>query len=354
MPYFKDLVTGVLIGLANIIPGVSGGTFALILGVFERIMTAINNISVVMVRECFHCFSGENKVQSLFNFCKKYDLFFLIRIGLGAVLALLSLSSLFTFLLANHYQSTFAFFFGLILFSILVPIREIVKFKAIYLLPILIGILSVVMLTRSSDPVQKVRNKSMIYQQQVEQSSLDASNLEATPYDFKLYLFVFLAGVVSISAMILPGLSGSLVLLVLGRYSLILSCVYSLAKLDFTIHQFLILTSFGLGLILGLLVFTRLLKIILDRYHNVTLAFLGGLVAGSLYPLWPFKKVFELHDIYIKNNGSIELVKAHPVFSNLNILPETGEWITPVLCFITGCIVMILFLTKDKKESQDG
>ena len=354
MPYFKDVTTGFLIGLANIIPGVSGGTFALILGVFERIMAALNNISLSMVREFFHCFVSEHKFESLTLFCKKYDLFFLMRIGLGATVALLSLSSLFTYLLANHYASTFAFFFGLILLSIRVPIREIVSFKMVYLIPILIGILSVILLSRSSDPVQKLKNKSRIYQEQVAVSKQTVASPQIDNYDFKLYLFMFLAGVVSISAMILPGLSGSLVLLVLGRYTLILSCVYSLAKLNFTLHQFLILTSFGFGLVVGLLLFSRLLKLILDRYHNVTLAFLGGLVAGSLYPLWPFKKLVELHDIYIKNNGSIELVKTHHVFTNLNILPETGEWVTPLLCFMTGCIVMILFLTKDKKENQDG
>ncbi|MCK5835394.1 MAG: DUF368 domain-containing protein, partial [Lentisphaeria bacterium] len=217
-----------------------------------------------------------------------------------------------------------------------------------------IGILSVVALSRSSDPVQKVQDKSFLYQQQVEKSVGTSVKQPVTPLDFKLYLFMFLAGVVSISAMILPGLSGSLVLLVLGRYSLILSCVYSLVKLDFTIHQFLILGSFGIGLVVGLLVFSRFLKMILDRYHSVTLAFLGGLVAGSLYPLWPFKKLVELNDIYIKNSGSIELQKSHAVFSNLNVLPESGEWLIPMLCFITGCVVMMLFLTKDKKENQDG
>lgn len=354
MLYFKDLVIGYLIGLANIIPGVSGGTFALILGVFERIMGAINNLSFGMVREFFECWSQPKKVASLNKFLIKFDLYFLLRVGLGAAFGLLSLSSLFTFLLANHYANTFAFFFGLILFSIMVPIREITRFKVIYIIPILFGVLSVVMLSRSSDPVKKVENKSMIYQQQVKQSEQSTSSSAVEKYDFKMYLAMFLAGMVSISAMILPGLSGSLVLLVLGRYALLLSCVYSLAKLDFTTNQLLILISFGLGLVVGLLVFARILKIILDRYHSVTLALLGGLVAGSLYPLWPFKKVVVLQDIYIKNNGGIELVETLEVFSNLNVLPESGEWITPMLCFITGCIVMILFLTKDKKENQDG
>ena len=111
---------------------------------------------------------------------------------------------------------------------------------------------------------------------------------------------------------------------------------------------------FGFGLVVGLLVFSRFLRLVLDRYHGVTLAFLGGLVAGSLYPLWPFKLMVELQDVYVKRAGAIELVDKFQVYSNLNVLPRSGDWVVPFFCFLAGCVAMALFLVKDQKERVDG
>jgi putative membrane protein len=149
-----------------------------------------------------------------------------------------------------------------------------------------------------------------------------------------------IAGAVAISAMILPGLSGSLVLILLGQYYEVISAISGLKSLQ--LDYFVFLTAVGLGMIFGILAFARVIKFVFERFYNGTVAVLIGLTAGSLYALWPFKKFVTL-DLYQKGAGGIELVKDVVVQTNANILPaDLPSILIPLLFCGIGVAVMVV------------
>ncbi|MBN2407585.1 MAG: DUF368 domain-containing protein [Elusimicrobia bacterium] len=247
-----NIVRGLLIGIANIIPGVSGGTFALILGIYDRLIKALSGIT-------FGLFKNILSAGRFWQDLKAADIFFLIHILAGAVISIASLSWFIDGALRDYPAQTLAYFIGLIIPSISVPYRMIQKKSISGLVFVLAGIAAVV----------------------------SVNNLKFASADISLP-FVFFSGIIAISAMILPGISGSFVLLVLGVYEHIVSSIKSFTS-TFSLESFVILAVFSSGCLAGLTGFARLMRLLLKKYTDRTLYFLIGLVAGSVAVLWPFK-----------------------------------------------------------------
>jgi putative membrane protein len=292
MQLIVNLLRGVAIGLANIIPGVSGGTMALILGIYQRLIDAIGNLGPATLTSVF-------KGRAAFvEEMKRVDAVFLGSLALGAVGVIVAVARLMTYLLQEQHDPTYGFFFGLVLASVLVPYRMIKRKNAWAVISCLLAIAAVVGLTMAmsgEQALESARRKAGLEAAKVEaQAAASDSGAAETaararaprvPRDGKTMLLFFVAGVVAISAMILPGISGSFMLLLMGVYFDVLACINN--------RQLVLLGILALGCLVGLVAFTRLLKYLLANFHDVTMAFLLGLVIGSLYAIWPFKR-FEM------------------------------------------------------------
>jgi putative membrane protein len=261
VPHALAFVKGILVGIANIIPGVSGGTFALILGIYERLLRAIGSFGIgtlkLLSKWLIHPFRREER-SALTAELQRADSFWLLMLLLGAGVAILGSSRLIGFLLDEHRAPTLAFFIGLIVPSILVPYGMLKRKGIKELISCVVAAGLLVCLSIFFKPGEG-----------------EGAGL----------LFLFVAGAVAISAMILPGVSGSFILMVMGEYRSVLDAINT--------WDFVRLAVFGAGCVLGILAFVRLLNFLLKRFHSVTMAFLIGLILGSLWVLWPFKEVAE-------------------------------------------------------------
>ncbi|MFP4416098.1 MAG: DUF368 domain-containing protein [Chitinispirillaceae bacterium] len=358
--WLKETVTGFLIGLANIIPGVSGGTFLLVFGLYERVMNALNRINAANIREGLgHAVSftrspdKKSSFVQLGDYLKKMDLLFLGRLAFGAIVAILIMSGLMKMLLNDFFSYTYAFFFGLILVSIAIPWRHIRNKHFAHLFFLLIGAALTVYVASEVNPVDKTLAKSERYKDRIvsEQTQADepagnsAQNPQAIRYSTAEYASIGLAGAIAISAMVLPGISGSLVLILMGQYYEVISAISSLRHPQ--LEPIVFLAMFGLGMVIGLFLFARLVSWVLARYHDQTMAFLLGLLAGSLYALWPFKQAVTT-DLWIKASNGIRLMEDAVVYTNINTLPDsaaTGVWVA--FCAIAGAGIMFFFARKE-------
>ncbi len=293
-------------GSADIIPGVSGGTIAFITGIYEQLLGSIKSVDL----EAFKLLlSGQFK-----SFWSKINGPFLLVLFSGILVSLFSLARLIGYLLAHHPIQLWAFFFGLILISALVVSKDITQWTLMVILFFVVGIVSAYFITKA-----------------VPTETSDG------------YLFIFLAGAIAICAMILPGISGSFILLILGKYSFILNAVK-----EFNIT---VIVIFALGCVTGLLTFSRAVSWLLNRYRNVTIALLAGFMIGSLNKVWPWKETIET---YTDRHGEIK-----PLIEE-NILPATFEaqggdphLIGAILFFIVGmALVFIIERTAMSKTSK--
>lgn len=273
-----NFIKGILIGIANIIPGVSGGTFALILGIYDRLIRAVGGININFFKSII---SPANFIKEF----KKIDGVFLLEIAAGAIVSIAALSWVIDYILKIYPGMTLAFFTGLIIPSISVPYKMIEKKSIGNFLFILPGILLV----------------------------LCVYNLKFTVIQLSPPV-IFLSGALAISAMILPGISGSFLLLVLGVYETVVNNIKVFTS-SLNFESFIFLTTFGAGCIVGLVLFARLMRLLLRKYMNRTLYFLIGLVLGSIIVLWPFKDYPEV------GMGKIKIA----VTTSRNILPESSK-----------------------------
>ncbi|MCP4354544.1 MAG: DUF368 domain-containing protein, partial [Proteobacteria bacterium] len=258
-------------GAANIIPGVSGGTIALITGIYEPLLNSLKSVN-------------SNVVKSLLRFdfysaIKATHTKFLFYLFLGSILSIISLARVTRYCLNYYPEFTCSLFLGLIIASVLLVGKDIKNwFGSAGISLLFFGVLAYIIV--GLIPVN-------------------------TP---EALWFIFFAGVISISAMILPGLSGAFILLLLGKYSFIMGAVQK----PFLLSNLIILSVFALGCLVGLAGFSRILSFLMDRYNNITLAALTGLMLGSLRKIWPFKEVIESKII---NNKLY-------VISEINVFPE--------------------------------
>ncbi len=237
---------GVCMGAADVIPGVSGGTVALITGIYDELVGAIAAIDTEVGRLLL----GRRWRAGL----RRANAGFLLPLLAGIGTAVLSLSRLITYLLAHHPQPVWGFFTGLILASAAFVGRQIGRWRWPHGLCLAAGAAA----------------------------GLGSTMLVPMETGTELHKF-FLAGAVAIVAMILPGISGSFMLVVLGKYQQVFAAIDAL-RLD-------VLAAFAAGCAAGLLAFSRLLKLLLARFHGPTMAALVGLMLGSMQKVWPFRQV---------------------------------------------------------------
>ena len=250
---FRTAFCGLMMGAADIVPGVSGGTVALVLGIYNRLVSAISHFD----QQALGMLAAKRWTAA----AEYVDLRFILALGCGIATGIGSLSFLMKKLLDDHLQPTYAVFFGLILGSGVLVARGVARWNPASIAALVSGV-SVAWLVVSLDALQ-------------------------TPPDTLWYLFF--CGTIGICAMILPGLSGAFILLILGRYSHVTGLIRSILKGDWSVQAFLEVSVFCCGCLFGLLAFSRVLRWLLAHHATVTMATLCGLMLGSLRKLWPFK-----------------------------------------------------------------
>lgn len=283
-------------GAADVVPGVSGGTIAFIAGIYERLINGIKSVLPALLALLKH--------RQFAEFWRVVDGTFLLTLLLGILTSVALFANLINYLLKTHPIPIWAFFLGLIIASVHLVARHVQQWKASLLVLAMIGFAFGWLIT-SISPVE-----------------IDPSTLN-----------VFLSGMIAICAMILPGISGSFILLVIGMYTIILGAVMTL--------DLAILSVFSLGCVVGLLSIANLLSWAFRHYHDITLAVLTGIMLGSLNKVWPWKEVVEY-----RQNRHGETVP----FLDHNILPGSYSQLTgndaqlglALLCVAIGVVVVLL------------
>jgi putative membrane protein len=281
---------GFCMGASDVVPGVSGGTMAFILGIYEELINAIKSFDLRSVR-----LLATLKIRMLLN---SISWQFLLAVGFGILTAVFTLARVLGWLLQNRPVLVWSFFLGLIIASVVSVSRRIEKWGPLTWV-CLLGGTTVTYFFVGVVPVETPN----------------------TPW------FIFLCGAVAICAMILPGISGSFMLVLLGKYQYVLGAVNN--------RDFAVLALVAAGACVGIILFSRLLGWLLGKYHDMMVAVLTGLMLGSLRKVWPWKETVEsLVDI---NGKVIPLVQA-------NMLPEkwTGEVTSALFLVLTGLIIVIL------------
>jgi putative membrane protein len=258
--YFTLFVKGIAMGTANVIPGVSGGTIALITGIYERLINAIKSFNIKALKLLLQFKFKE--------FAKHTDLVFLVPLMLGLVFAVLSLAKIFAYLFAEYPVYIWAYFFGLVLASVYFVGKTVERWNTAAILSFIIGAAIAIAV-----------------------SIIHPAAENSSPF------YVFINGVIAIVSMILPGLSGSFVLILLGNYQLI--AINAINNFDLSI-----IIPFALGAGIGLVLFSHFLSWLFKSYKNQTIALLTGFILGSLGVLWPWK-----NPVYLLSSDGATVVK---------------------------------------------
>ncbi len=286
-------VKGFCMGASDVVPGVSGGTMAFILGIYEELIDAIKSFDLKSLQ-----FLVTLKFRPLLD---RISWQFLLAVGIGILAAIFTLSSLLSWLLQNRPVFIWSFFLGLILASVLSVSRRVEAWRILTWLCLVGGTLGSYFLV-GLVPV-------------------------ATPND---YWFLFLCGAVAICAMILPGISGSYILVLLGKYQYVLDAVNH--------RDFLVLGLVAAGACVGIIAFSRILGWLLKNYHDLMVATLTGLMIGSLRKIWPWKETLE--SVVDSHGQMVPLVQS-------NILP--GQWngeVLAALSLMVAGLLAVLFLDR--------
>lgn len=279
-------VKGFCMGASDVVPGVSGGTMAFILGIYEELIDAIKSFDLKSLQ-----FLVTLKFRSLLD---RISWQFLLTVGIGIFTAIFTLSKLLSWLLQNRPVFIWSFFLGLILASMLSVSRRVETWRILTWLCLVGGTLGSYFLV-GLVPV-------------------------STPND---YWFLFLCGAVAICAMILPGISGSYILVLLGKYQYVLDAVNH--------RDFLVLGLVAAGACVGIIAFSRILGWLLKNYHDLMVATLIGLMIGSLRKVWPWKET--LASVVDPHGQMVPLVQS-------NILP--GQWNGEVLAALSLIVAGLL------------
>jgi len=283
--YARLYLTGVAMGSADSVPGVSGGTIAFVLGIYGDLLNAIKSINRQSLRLALGL-----KFKALFDYIPWQ---FIITLGLGIVTAVLSLARAVDWAMEHQQTYLFAFFMGLVIASGVAIIPRVKRWNLVNVVMLVLGI-------------------SLAY---IIVGLVPQDNMVHDP------LTLFLSGMVAITAMILPGISGSSVLLILGQYRFALNAVKTFDLVS--------LAALALGCLVGIMLFSRVLSWVLKRYESATIALLVGFVFGSLRAVWPWKA-------HIVTEGAEAAA--------LNVMPDVGspEFILSLALILVGFLVVSL------------
>jgi len=346
---------GAAMGIANIIPGVSGGTMALILGIYERLLRALRGIQPKTLKLMFSKDAKERRTGWL-----ALDLAFTVPLAIGLVLAVLVGSSLITMLLRDHHNPTYGLFFGFVAISAIAPFRLIGRLRPRSVVALGIGALLVLSIAKIGELAREARYDSSasasdpsawqhsppgktVASDAARGSTVGAS---APPVSSRtsrppaLPLYFFLAGFVAVAAMLLPGLSGSLVLLLTGMYFPVLRAIND--------HNLLLIAIFCLGCGFGVLLSARAISWFLDYYYSPTMAFLCGLMIGSLYQLWPFKR------FAIEQGERIDIANYVPSLSPADPYLSKSILVTLLATLLGASCVWIMMRREAKQHPQNS
>lgn len=293
--YLQNFIKGLAMGAANVIPGVSGGTIALITGIFERLINAIKSLGIEALRLL---------IKGKWNaFAEKIDLYFLISIFGGVGTAIITLAKVFDFLFTNYPVYIWSFFFGLVLASVYFVGKTVHKWSVSVIISFLAGTAFAMAITFMTP---------------------------ATQNDGFFYLII--CGVVAVCSMILPGLSGSFVLILMGNYQLV--AIHAINDRNFNI-----LLPVLIGAVGGLMAFSHFLSWLLKKFKDQTISLLTGFILGSLSILWPWKEA-----IYLQTTSGEMLLKdgLPKVERYIPKLPEFfgNETIFAILLAIAGVVTI--------------
>jgi putative membrane protein len=287
-------VKGACMGAADVVPGVSGGTIAFISGIYEELINSIRSINATAVRLLL---KGRLK-----EFWRAINGNFLVSILAGILFSIVALVKAITYLLEHEPILIWSFFFGLVLASSVTVCRTIERKTISRWVAFLLGAVGAYFIT------------------------------VATPAETPTGLwFIFLCGAIAICAMILPGISGSFILLLMGKYTYIMGAVKGLISGTEVVSNLLTLCCFAVGALIGIVSFSNLLSWLLSRWKDVTIALLGGFMFGSLNKIWPWKEVVET---YVNSHGEVK-----PLVE-VNIAPN-GQVLPAILLAVIGFAVVI-------------
>jgi len=290
-------------GTADLIPGVSGGTIAFLSGIYEELIASIKLVTGDVLR----LFIKLKFVEAI----KLIPFKFLIPLAVGLFGAIFLLANLLSYLLLTYPVFVWAFFFGLVIASTFVVTRRINKWGAVDMIGFGVATVGAYILV-GAVPVE-------------------------TPSELP---FFFLAGMIAIVAMILPGISGSFILLLLGKYQQVLGAVTS--------RDFLTLIVFALGAVFGIALFSRVLSWLFAKHHDISVAILAGFMLGSARKIWPWKEVVETR---INSHGEVV-----PLIEN-NILPSSIDIsvILAIILAVVGAAIVIYLGKMDlvKEQTKD-
>lgn len=302
--YIKTFFSGFFMGSADLVPGVSGGTIAFILGIYSELVQTIASINKELIIKFFTFKWGW--------ILKNFNWKFLVVLFAGIFTAILTLAHFLEVALENYPTYVWSFFTGLVLASVPTIVKKVkgkwnAKLITLFIVGVIIALV-VVNLTPAQTP--------------------------NTP------LFLFLCGAMASMAMILPGISGSFILVLLGKYEYILGAVND--------KDLVTIALVGAGAALGIIVFSKVINYFLHKYHDISVAILGGFVLGAVSKIWPFKQVIpvECTTTTIESGACLPNTYKNtlPDFSN----PQT----IPAILFIVLGAITILVITKLASKSE--
>ena len=282
---------GMTMGAADLVPGVSGGTIALITGIYAPLLAAISSVGDALKL----CLQGRLRAAM-----EVVHLRFLLCLGAGLLTAVVALARLMHYLLTHHPVPTWGLFFGLVAASV-----------------ILVG--AEARIRQGTGPLFFVIGAAAAY---VIVGMIPVETPETS-------WFIFLSGMIAICAMILPGISGAFLLLILSKYQFITGAL----RAPFDDGNFLILMIFASGCLTGLLGFSRLLSYMIDHHYQATMALLTGLMCGSMRKVWPWKEV----------TASVVIRGREHIISTTNVLPPAwdGRFFLTIGLAVAGCALVL-------------
>ena len=301
----SNFLKGFAMGTANVIPGVSGGTIALITGIFERLIDSLKSFNVHALKLILK--------RDFKAFVKHTDLQFLSVVLLGMMASIFSVEKLLSYLFDNFPVFIWSYFFGLIIASIWLVGKTITQYNFAVVLSLVLGAAFAASITILSPAVE---NDSFFY--------------------------LVLCGVVAVCSMILPGISGSFVLVLMGNYELVLRSITELNIVN--------LAAIGLGCAIGLPAFSHLLSWLYKKFKNQTIAALTGFILGSLAVIWPWKNSFDSARNIIPINDFGALLIDTKVFAYERILPNIdGQFFAAIVIAILGFLSIYILEKKAGK-----
>lgn len=293
--YIIILLKGMAMGAADVVPGVSGGTIAFISGIYEELITSINNVNLSLLKTF--------KKDGFSAAWKQLNGNFLLALLIGIGISILSLSKGIKWLLENEPILLWSFFFGLVVASILFVGKQITKWNVVSVLCLIAGVFVAFYIT-----------------------TLPTLNTNESNW------FIFIAGALAICAMILPGISGAFILVLLGAYEPILEALNN--------RDLKTIFIFICGAIVGILSFSKLLKWLFKNHRNLTLAILTGFILGSLNKIWPWKETLS----WRINSKGIEVPFLEQSVSPFSF--ENDNQLVSAITFMTVGFLAIFILEK--------